>query len=601
MQFDLQEARRRNHYTDHQLSAAQGRPLRTEDPTCDICHPVTETPPRRFRRFWNWIGNEYQAETYTAYTVTNFATYLGAFGRRTVQDEFARRILLSIRYRTNPALFEPLLLSFLRITTQTDNFRRNIVTNQQTMNNQPVRPQQQPPQQPQQPQQPQAAGANNLQLQAILQAIFGQNGQNITNLTQQLQQPHVPRELTLVKVEPFYGKDDEDPHEWIELFNQAATANRWPDNRKVAIAAGLLRDAAHDWYVNDQANIQQWHLANQQGNFDERFIEHFSPETKQNQWYYELMTIRQTSEEKVDEYCRRFRKLLRKVNTNNLVPDALQVRMFLYGLNPLLTPLVSTNNPANLNAAMERAKVVETGYNYVPTKQISLNVPVATVENPTINAITQPQPTPKTKEPSPGNDIELLTQQMQQLSLNYANLSAALLAQTAPVTPAKPKEYRNEKMVKIITCYKCGKPGHIARECFSRTATPPPTQTTRFQTRRVNYLDNEYDASEDEEEAEVYLNTRSRSYNKNTSESGKEQRLRKRIRTGDEMDEGDDAETYIPAPATAEAPIPTRKRSRRKMKPAPIENVTEFDIAQYIKDLPCGLTIGQASAQIPKY
>ena len=81
MQFDLQEARRLNHYTDHQLSAAQERPLRTEDPTCDICHPVTETPPRRFRRFWNWIENEYQAETYTAYTVTNFATYLGAFGR----------------------------------------------------------------------------------------------------------------------------------------------------------------------------------------------------------------------------------------------------------------------------------------------------------------------------------------------------------------------------------------------------------------------------------------------------------------------------------------------------------------------------------------
>jgi len=189
------------------------------------------------------------------------------------------------------------------------------------MNNQPVRPQQQPQQQ----QQPQAAGVNNLQMQAILQAIFGPNGQNIIALTQQIQaqQQPAPRELTLVEVEPFYGKDEEDPHEWIELFNQAATANQWQDNRKVAIAAGLLRDAAHDWYVNDRPNIQQWHVANQQGNFDERFIAHFSPETKQNQWYYELMTIRQTSEENVDEYSRRFRKLLRKVNTQNLVPDAL--------------------------------------------------------------------------------------------------------------------------------------------------------------------------------------------------------------------------------------------------------------------------------------
>jgi predicted aspartyl protease len=64
-----------------------------------------------------------------------------------------------------------------------------------------------------------------------------------------------------------------------------------------------------------------------------------------------------------------------------------------------------------------------------------------------------------------------------------------------------------------------------------------------------------------------------------------------------------DEETYIPAPIT---PTPTqttasKKKPKRKLKPAPIENVTEFDIAQYIRDLPCGLTIGQASAQIPKY
>ena len=82
-----------------------------------------------------------------------------------------------------------------------------------------------------------------------MEGVFRTGGANITALTNQLiaaAAAATPRELSLVKVEPFYGKDEEDPHEWIELFEQAATANRWPNNRKVAIAAGHLKEAAHD-------------------------------------------------------------------------------------------------------------------------------------------------------------------------------------------------------------------------------------------------------------------------------------------------------------------------------------------------------------------
>ena len=74
--------------------------------------------------------------------------------------------------------------------------------------------------------------------------------------------------------------------------------------------------------------------------------------------------------------------------------------------------------------------------------------------------------------------------------------------------------------------------------------------------------------------------------------------MRKRVRSSDEMNT--DEKTYIPAPLEP-TPSEPKKKSKRKLKPAPIENVNEFDIAQYISDLPCGLTIGQAAAQIPKY
>src|SRR5256885_9287013 len=107
------------------------------------------------------------------------------------------------------------------------------------------------------------------------------------------------------------------------------------------------------------------------------------------------MTIRQFVNEKVDDYSRRFKKLLRKVNFRSeneleIVPNILQVRMFLFGLSPLLTPLVATDNPVTLEEAIERAKTVEVRYNYVPTKQVNISTGSATHENPSIGEIMPP-------------------------------------------------------------------------------------------------------------------------------------------------------------------------------------------------------------------
>src|SRR5436305_15300191 len=80
--------------------------------------------------------------------------------------------------------------------------------------------------------------------------------------------------------------------------------------------------------------------------------------------------------------------------------------MYLFGLSPVLTPLVSTAAPATLEAAIDRACLVEAGYNYTSAAK-SLTAGANETE------------------------VDELTKKIEQLSLNYATLASALTFQTA--------------------------------------------------------------------------------------------------------------------------------------------------------------------------
>ena len=103
-----------------------------------------------------------------------------------------------------------------------------------------------------------------------------------------------------------------------------------------------------------------------------------------------------------------------------------------------------------------------------------------------------------------------------------------------------------------------------------------------------------------EEKYEIYENDAETP--RRVTRSGK-----KHIRTGEEMDENDE---YVELPEVPINPVITPasnskkgkgKTRKFKLKPAPIEDFTELDIVNYIRNLLSGLTIGQASAQYPKY
>ncbi|RHZ83533.1 hypothetical protein Glove_91g118 [Diversispora epigaea] len=84
-------------------------------------------------------------------------------------------------------------------------------------------------------------------------------------------------------------------------------------------------------------------------------------------------------------------------------------------------------------------------------------------------------------------ELDILTRQMQQISLNYATLTSALAAQETPRAQNLPRvqnprnnnynssSYNNNNRFfnnnnrnnEVQRCYNCNEPGHIARDCLS--------------------------------------------------------------------------------------------------------------------------------------
>ena len=175
-----------------------------------------------FLRFWQWIHSHHNADFCTGATVAIFQ--LISQNLQTAELEYLTqliaKLLQSIKFQViNLPLLE-LCFYTQRIFEATSSFSipitDTLLENIYRAFNQPPPPIQNNP-----------LTMNANQLNALLNNL-NQNTQQIQVLAQAIQgqgQPQVnanvqvpARELALVKVPDFHGKDDEDPHEWIEIF-----------------------------------------------------------------------------------------------------------------------------------------------------------------------------------------------------------------------------------------------------------------------------------------------------------------------------------------------------------------------------------------------
>jgi Ty3 transposon capsid-like protein len=200
------------------------------------------------------------------------------------------------------------------------------------------------------------------QVQALVNAI---NAIPVPNL-----QPVPPREASVVKIDPYYG-DEQDPISWIEDFEKAAIANNYTDARKLQIVVAYLKGTAASWlYDRQQSPLtrpQTWihnpgdTAAQINTTFRQPFIDHFQTEAKICEWQQEL-TSHQQMAMTVDQYASKLRNLIRRVYPNGDLPIQAQISQFVQGLQPHLKFHVQTSSPQNLDQAIAAARRFETGY-----------------------------------------------------------------------------------------------------------------------------------------------------------------------------------------------------------------------------------------------
>ena len=210
--FDKFEERVRIHSEEHKKKTHLTFTL----VSCDFCYSITNelVISDQFNRFWYWIEHNSFAQSYTAFTVSAFNTYLNLFSnavenRESRINKAASNILASVTFRFRPNLsLEDFIALLHSVTQKTGNFKQNVTKPLLKEAKKEIQQKQQIPQL--------NMGISQDQMKVLFDGTFGVDGAKL-------------KDKGTVKINDFYGKDDEDPVVWIKDFNRIAKRYKWTE------------------------------------------------------------------------------------------------------------------------------------------------------------------------------------------------------------------------------------------------------------------------------------------------------------------------------------------------------------------------------------
>jgi hypothetical protein len=237
-------------------------------------------------------------------------------------------------------------------------------------------------------------------------------------------------ERSIAKVEPFYG-EGQDSENWLEEFEKARIANRWTEERALAIIPVYLKGNAAAWFNN--GHFHTYRL------FVRDFRDYFRTSARIMTWRMELDTRFQRDNESIETYAAALRELFRKIPINDVQE---QIRHFIKGIKMEYTSALCSEELATLNAAVNKARRLETSTAYQRIRKAMVG---DTEQDKTLAAL-------QTQIAALRADF----QQKPQVQFERRNDNETVR-----------NTQRNARPAFKGNCYNCGKEGHQKKDCRS--------------------------------------------------------------------------------------------------------------------------------------